>query len=87
MPCACTFSGGWDTALATYGWEAQRPGPRLVSADPRIQDSLKGQVVMGAQLGPVSASFSSSFLNSGVGLASGVPATMDRRCHDACWEA
>ena len=42
------------------------------------------QVSIGAQSGPVLPSFSSSLVNSGVGLTSGVPGAIGRDAQVAC---
>jgi CheY-like chemotaxis protein len=62
--------------------------PRSADGRALISRSADGgelpQVSIGAQLGPVSPSFSSSLGNSGIGLASGVPGVIGWDSQRAC---
>lgn len=63
---------------------------QTTTANPRrgsMAGTVKNYGLIGAQLGPSVASFSSSLRNNGLGFASGVPATTGRRSHTACWAA
>jgi len=65
-----------------YFWPAKLRGPEI------LREALGGPAAaqpIGAHSGPVSASFGSSLVKIGVGLASGVPTAMGVDRHTACW--
>ena len=69
------------------GRHSGNPGASAFKLDNPRAPPTANYPATGAHSGPVSPSFSSSFAKIGLGLDSGVPATIGRDSHTACSEA